>query len=211
MSIPAVAPNGFHEKLYPEMYDRFRRDVADHLMTILHDDGLYRHLVFRRAHTGMYWFEVVTWPSSLTIRGDMGTFVFARTSDMFGFFGTGDINPGYWAEKTPSYGQDRQIRAYDPDLFKRTVQTVADQWLETHPVNNRAAFQECLQRDVLEDAGDYHTDMEAALNFEWDDEQVFPEFYQYDMRNYTPQFLWCCLAIPYAIRHYRHAKEDHRG
>jgi hypothetical protein len=31
---------------YPKEADRFAKDTAEHAMTILHSDGLYRHLRF---------------------------------------------------------------------------------------------------------------------------------------------------------------------
>lgn len=82
----------------------FARDVSGHVLTVLHDDGVYRHLRCSNPESSGYWFEVVTWPGSLAIRGDMdGGYVFSRVTDMFEFFrrnGNNEgINPGYWAEK----------------------------------------------------------------------------------------------------------------
>src|SRR5580692_6155935 len=87
----------------------FQRDTANHEMTVLHDDGLYRHLRFmqvitdeltgKQSRSSFYWFDLVTWPGNLVINGDMETFAFARSDDMFGFFRGDRINPGYWAEK----------------------------------------------------------------------------------------------------------------
>jgi hypothetical protein len=85
---------------YPKEEARFIKDTAEHEMTILHNDGLYRHLRFKKPGTRFYWFDLITWPGYLTIAGDMGTFTFERTEDMLTFFrGAGDINPQYWSEK----------------------------------------------------------------------------------------------------------------
>ena len=89
--------------------ERFARETAKHRMTVLHDDGLYRHLRFTEMHlcndaewrttNGFYWFDLITWPGSLTINGDCGTYTFSRITDMFEFFRGYGINPQYWAEK----------------------------------------------------------------------------------------------------------------
>ena len=52
--------------------ERFAKDTATHAMTILRDDGLYRHLRFKRPNTSSYYFDIITWPGYLAITGDMG-------------------------------------------------------------------------------------------------------------------------------------------
>lgn len=206
MTIPATITNGFHEKLYPDMFKRFAKDVADHRMTVLHDDGLYRHLRFTRPGTGLYWFEITTWPGSLAIRGDMGSFMFSRLPDMFEFFGTGDINPGYWAEKTPNYGVDAAVRRYSPETFESTIKQLAKEFLDGRPGWEAVPFYQLLQEDVLEHSQAHHEAVEAADRFVWEGQAVFSNIFGSDFRDYTPQFLWCCLALPFAIRHYQHEK-----
>src|SRR5688500_14967297 len=101
--------------------ERFKKDTADHEMTVLHDDGLYRHLRFQSPARGTYWFDLITWPGSLTIRGDLGNaYTFSRELDMFPFFRsrTGGINPHYWAQKLDN--PDGAVR-YDEEIFKARV------------------------------------------------------------------------------------------
>jgi hypothetical protein len=115
---------------YPEIAERFARDTRWHKMTILHDDGLYRHLRCQSRKHGMYWFDIVTWPGSLAIRGDLNAaYVFSRTSDMFGLFRirTDGINPGYWSEKLPE-GR-RSVETYSPDLLRWNIrQALRDEY-----------------------------------------------------------------------------------
>jgi hypothetical protein len=96
---------------YEDTKKRFERETAKHEMTILHDDGQYRHLRFMQPKTGSscYWFDLITVPHALIFRGDGESFVFSRTEDMFEFFRSGiyrdgsiHINPDYWAEKLTS-------------------------------------------------------------------------------------------------------------
>ena len=82
---------------------RFLRDVRDHKMIIELDQGVHRSIRFGRPGSSAYHFRLNTWPGHLAISGDMGSYVFSRTADMFEFFRdsamTGRINPGYWHEK----------------------------------------------------------------------------------------------------------------
>lgn len=111
---------------YPEIAERFAMDTRWHKMTILHDDGLYRHLRFNRPGNSAYWFDLITVPGSLVFQGDGDSYVFRRLKDMFEFFRSGvwedgslHINPHYWAEKLTS---DRDsVMKYDQDLFERQV------------------------------------------------------------------------------------------
>lgn len=111
-----------------EMAERFARDTANHELTVVHDDGVYRHIKARSTKAGegwFCWFEVVTWPGALAIRGDCGSFQFARLDDMFEFFRLDgrEINPSYWAEKTPDGG--RSLKKYSEDALRERL----DDWL----------------------------------------------------------------------------------
>lgn len=99
--------------------ERFARDTAGHQMTVLHDDGLYRHLRFKAPDRSSYWFDLVTWPGSLAVRGDVDGFMFTRLPDMFEFFRGKRINPAYWAQKTEG-GRD-STKSYSEERFCQLV------------------------------------------------------------------------------------------
>jgi hypothetical protein len=102
---------------------RFARETAEHQMTVLHNDGLYRHLKFRNPKNSMYWFDLITVPGALIFQGDGDSFVFRRLTDMFEFFRgpVGEINPHYWSEKLTS--SDRgQVMKYDQELLRKLVE-----------------------------------------------------------------------------------------
>ena len=48
----------------------FAVNTAKHQLTILHNDGLYRHVRFGRPDTSLYRYELVTWPGHLSVGGD---------------------------------------------------------------------------------------------------------------------------------------------
>lgn len=111
---------------YSESAARFARDTAGHEMVVLHDEGLYRHLIFREPTHGFYWFELITTPQQLVFSGDGNSYVFRRNLDMFQFFRSGirrdgshHINPGYWSEKLTS-GREAAT-SYSEKLFQAEV------------------------------------------------------------------------------------------
>ncbi|MFI1580075.1 hypothetical protein [Embleya sp. NPDC020630] len=107
-----------------DIAERFKRETAEHEMTVLHDEGLYRHLRFAKPapEGSMFWWELVTWPGCLAVRGDMGgEWIFTRLPDMFRFFRSdgGEINPWYWSQKT-ELGRSA-CEVYDEAVFRQVV------------------------------------------------------------------------------------------
>jgi hypothetical protein len=120
---------------YTESAARFKRETASHEMTVLHEDGLYRHLLFEGTADspfGRYPFQLVTWPYNLVVKAGW-TFHFDidATPDMFDLFRrtalTGQINPGYWSEKVRA-GRN-EIEGHDPDLLKAEIASTLGQWM----------------------------------------------------------------------------------
>ncbi|MFF7147562.1 hypothetical protein ACFZAO_05745 [Streptomyces griseoaurantiacus] len=118
---------------YSDVAARFARDTADHHMTILHEDGLYRHLRFAAPDRGRIGpFELITWPYNLVVKsGWVFHFDIDATPDMFDLFRrtalTGQINPGYWSQKVRA-GRD-EVEGYDPELLKGEVASTIAQWM----------------------------------------------------------------------------------
>jgi hypothetical protein len=115
-----------HEERLPYGHIGPLRLVTDrpHEMTVLHDEGLYRHLRFKSPDASWHWFDLITWPGCLTVRGDFGDgYTFARVPDMFEFFRDSSwkrgINPTYWAEKLD--GGRAPAMTYSPEKFAQTV------------------------------------------------------------------------------------------
>ncbi len=101
------------------MKTRFLKEVKNHKMTILKDDGVYRHIRFKQKESSNCFFDLITYPGHLVISGDMGDYIFARNHDMFSFFSTKDnklnINLGYWTEKLKSistFGAENGIKEF---------------------------------------------------------------------------------------------------
>lgn len=108
-------------------------NFAAHALTVVCEDGLYRHWRCQAPGTYVYGFDVVTWPGYLCVCGDIGTWVFSRVRDMLEFFESdhGGINPQYWAEKL----QDGPHRARN----KRTLE--GPEWNDEYGVEVPAGAQ----------------------------------------------------------------------
>jgi hypothetical protein len=210
-----------YEVLIAESRERFIRDTAKHEMTVLHDDGLYRHLRFQQASgSSFYWFDLVTWPGCLVISGDMGAHHFSRTRDMFDFFGPKGarggfederwgINPHYWGEKLrgPRPGRDG-VRSYSHEAFQAHLYSWADDWAEYSRDGGMypSVLHEALDREVLAD-WTHSADEAIARLRDLEDElgapDLFGDAWEWDLREFDGAFLWNCWAIVWGIEQYR--------
>lgn len=188
--------------------EAFPKDVTDHTMTVLLDSGLHRHLRFSNPVSSTYWFELVTWPGHLAIAGDMGTYVFERTVDMFGFFKIGPVNLQYWAQKAQGAAD---LTAHSEPLVRRLVDEYVDEWApawaptEAQLKDLRAA----LDQAIDEGCGNTDLTYQVLDDFYWhtDDDQDdvefrFEDLSEWSMREYSYHFAWCCHAIAWGIGKY---------
>jgi len=193
-----------------DIAERFQRDTANHEMTVLHDDGLYRHLKFsnpERRWTS--WFEIVTWPGSLAIRGDVKDgYVFVRLADMFEFFRgpVGRINPDYWSEKVVASRDS--FMTYSQDLFNKQVAEDLKEAEADWPGVTKA-WDEKVNGDFAEYNTEYEHDASAALNsFEYLPEGHagepfrFQDSWEWQLKDFDWSYLWCCHAIVWGIAQY---------
>ena len=191
----------------------FLQDVAKHQMTIIRNDGVNRHIRFSKPDTTCMHFDLITWPGHLCYTGDMGTYVFTRLTDMFEFFRNDreynkkqgrqlSINRGYWSEKCIAADRDG-IEKYSPEKFKQRI---------NERLNDMEASAE-LRASVNEDVMSYADDGEvraydAATNFTDDNgNEVFPDFWEVDLKDYTHRFTWCCYALAWGIEQYDNTQQ----
>lgn len=192
-------------KYYPQharVEEQFVKNTAEHVLTVKHDDGVYRHLLFRSPKASYYWFELVTWPGALTISGDMGTFTFRREEDMFGFFGTkGAIDLRYWAEKEQG---SQEVEEYSAQFFEQQVRQAYAEWLEWEnpSVADATAASEAVEA-LLHGPEDIREAHDALYNFVGAGGFELTDTWEWELRDYTFRFVWCCLAIRWGIRQYR--------
>lgn len=198
--------------------ERFEEETANHEMTVLRDDGLYRHLRFSVPGTYVYGFDIVTWPGYLAITGDIGERMFTRIDDMFRFFEStaGGINPPYWGEKVRPGGV-RSVLEYSSSIYRSRVLEWLEQQTEElteedpedrHPDDLKTAeelkaavYDQLLSGEPPFDARDA---MERLVAFEHDRFRI-SEPYEWDLTEFDSHYLWQCHAIVWGIRQYRAA------
>ena len=188
-----------------DIAERFKRDTANHQMTVLHDDGLYRHLRFSTLAKGYseYWFDLITWPGCLAVRGDYGDgYTFSRLRDMFEFFrGTG-INPHYWSEKLD--GGRRSAKEYSEDAFRQVVCELfvnAVRYDDAPRGLGKAVRAEILDQDL----SDEREARDLLESFEYKGFE-FGETWEFSFQDFESQFLWACHAIVWGIAQYDAAR-----
>lgn len=194
---------------HPDAMRRFNRDVEEHQLEVLLDQGLYRHLRFKKPGTGMYYFDLITTPGQLTIRSDMGTYVFSRLTDMFEFFtGNGYVNADYWGEKLQAVDTNSGYREHSEDTFRSWV--IENFW------NRREYFEPAVAAEIWADIRDSifddYTDrtsksacMDALDAFRSHDFR-YHDTWDNDWTEFSYQYLWCCHAILAGIYAYNESK-----
>jgi len=210
--------------------ERFLRDVARHELIVIRDDGVNRHIRFKKPDSSDMFFDLITWPGHLCYTGDMGTYVFMRLTEMFEFFRTDraynqsrgrklGINLGYWADKLIAVDGNRhggKPKAFDEDKFKRVINEYRVQWMRDAKASNsldkegRRELWEAVEDEVigvLDDGGDRA--QYAAYDFHHTDPSdaqrrgwQFDDLFEHDFTEYTHSFLWCCYALAWGVEKY---------
>ena len=191
----------------------FAEFSKNHELTILHDDGLYRHLRIAEPGTGIYSWNIITWPGHLATSGDVADgYQFARLPDMFEFFRGRDINPQYWAEKMPHTLRE-QAQNYSDDVFRQYVLDYAAEWRENMLPAEQASFTAAITRDVLDDIGDDPDyNREIVENFKFESKShgytlLFSDTWEWDCRDWDYHFIITCQAVAKGISMYDRSKD----
>ena len=210
----AVAPKTFQQQIA----EKFARDTTEHTLTVLHDDGLYRHLRCAKPGTSIWFFEVVTWPGALVVRGDFGPArVFRRLDDMFAFFRSdaGRINPTYWSEKLDGGSRASAVEhsedvarsritecldEYEADTYPHLLDRYKQRVIPTKPTPPTRVRELVAEYD---EGGDFaYPDRARDLLRELEQLGVTADTWEWDLRDWDWTFLWACHAIVWAIGQY---------
>jgi hypothetical protein len=210
-------------------YERFLKDVSEHEMTVLQADGVYRHIRFANPKSFNMSFQITTVPGTLVYTGDMVSYTFQRIEDMFQLFRLGKvdderyrINPQYWAEKIVAKDRHAGVERFSETLFREAVSDAVEAFLESNPECDATRLREEVEEELLYDCG--FSTVEQALErvsrfvFHGPDEDdhslgfpfktrgrpldVFPDFYERPLEDFSYHYIWCCYAIVWAIEKY---------
>jgi hypothetical protein len=216
--------------------DRFLRDVAQHEMIVIRDEGVHRHIRFKKPDSNIQYFDLITWPGHLCYTGDMGTYVFQRLTDMFEFFRTDreynksrgrslGINLNYWTEKIIAVDGNRgggKVKEFDENKFKRVINDYRVGWMRNAKESGsldkagRRELWEAVNDEVLsllEDGGDRA--QYAAYDFCHDPRTnphrpygwTFTDLFENDLTEYTHSIIWCCYALAWGVAKYDATKQ----
>jgi hypothetical protein len=201
---------------YPESAARFARETRGHEMTVLHDQGLYRHLRFASPDGSGYRFDLVTWPNRMTFHGEVGTYTFSvwPTEDMFDLFRDSSIgdqpNFGYWNQKLVAWNEPAV--QFSNDLFDRQVAKELAKAEEFFPGVTAAwskqteGFLATCSTESEEEA------REALAAFEYLPEGQSGEAWRFrytaewNLDDYDWRYLWACRAGLWGAKQYDAAK-----
>lgn len=186
----------------------FLKDVAWHEMTILRDEGLYRHVRFSRPKSNVLQFDLITWPGHLAYCGDMGSFIFSRVEDMFRWFGRDwtKANFGYWGEKCLAVDKADGIRQWSKKIFNDSVR----QQIEGYFSENSEKIRLCLKKareDRIFSCENECEAHEAYSEFRFDGGNPLECMWESPCTESTYRFAWCCVAIPWGLNLYWKSKE----
>lgn len=196
--------------------ERFLKDVKDHSMKIIKDDGVHRHISFTNNGSNVYRFDLITWPGRLCIDGDCGTYVFARIPDMFEFFRTDrndlnynkdglSINPSYWGEKLQSIGRNAGYEEFDKNKFVLRVTEHFNDYIapKIEDADVKAEVWEAIEEEVISKADEGEDRAyDAVYSFDYEDMDFVYFFDSGGTESYTFNYIWCLYAIVWGIREY---------
>jgi len=200
-----------------QVKQQFEEDTSLHELSIIRDDGVYRHLRCAQPGTWCYGFDVVTWPGYLAIVGDAGDYLFSRLNDMFEFFGDGTkysdgINPHYWAQKLQGPGMGSVL---SEEYSHETFEAVMAEWVRQASLDDMeqeqlvypGLIQEALQRERIYEYTHSETEAREIIHELQREGIIHQDTWEWDLRDYRRDFLWCCWGIIWAIGQYQKQRE----
>lgn len=212
-------PENAEQRAIRRAREHFAAETGEHQMTVLLDrttEGeVYRHLRFARPGTGMWRFDLVTWPGHLAISGDLESFTFSRIPDMFDFFRGGRVNPGYWAEKVVSGKAkvDFVEEAYVAEVTQHLEWQRPEKWDTPEAHARFEALSKAVHDNLLGEDG--YTGLplcaeeahERVAEFEWtsgDGEHSFEftDTWEWDFSGFDHHYLVAIHAIQHGVNTY---------
>lgn len=196
-------------------YKTFLRDVQTHELTIVLDQGLYRHITLGRPGSGNYRFHITTWPGYLAISGDCGSYTFARLRDMFEFFrddaGQNRINEGYWSEKLQAVDRHGDREELDEEAYTDAIRAGLLRHIENENLalsQAKSLVQEARYESLFEPPSDHGAAIDQAMRFRCPvtDRYPFEDFYENRLTRCSYRLVWCMRAIVWGIKQYDQAK-----
>lgn len=196
------------KKQKAEAEERFAAEAEGAAMTVLKDDGVYRHLRIDLPRASWKWCEVATWPGVLVLRGGLGCWTFiVPEDDQMSLFRpdplTERVNPLYWEGKLAPGSMARVYSTWRAAAYIReAVAEVADDFpglagdvdsdlLDGSPRNDLST--EGGLRAALAAFEEMHGATYEGLRFPVE---------SWDLKRFDPWFVLSCVVLPWAVEQY---------
>lgn len=112
------------------------------------------------------------------------------------------INPGYWGEKILSISRFEGFEKFSEETFKDAVKNHFDYHFEDcEDEQKKTKCWEAIEDEVLPYVSNEYEAYEYTGNFEFEDFR-FEDFWEYSVKEYTAQYIWCLYAIVWGIQQY---------
>jgi hypothetical protein len=174
--------------------ERIVRDLAEHTITCLHSEGMYRHWRCQKPGSWNMGFDIITWPGSLCYTGDMGDYLFKRTEDMVTFMSRACRDYQYSAEKCVA--NDGRLKEWREERFREVLAERCKESEEFTVIRQGKRETENVfekTREIMDEYENYQSqhDAEKAMYESglWDGGDM-PSCMEY-----TFHFIWCLHAI----------------
>jgi len=174
---------------------------ANHVLVPRLNCGLFRSWRCQTPREGAYWFDVVTGPGWLMVRGDVGELIVQRCDDMIAWSRGSIESIDYFAEKVP---HEIETEEYDADVAREYLaEELSECEREILEATDDADCKAYRKRHTaiidLQECGyidEEHRFVQEAYDSDIFDGGDFPRF-----TNYTSSFLWCRECVKWLLAH----------
>ena len=193
--------------------ESFLDDVKDHVMTIEHEDGIYRTVRFGKPDKGLFHFKLTTWPGHLCFSGDMGCYVFSRLPDMFEFFTTSkndlEINSGYWHEKLVSISRFGGYSEFSEERFREVIRDYVTSHINHLGLRDAIDLWTEVRDSILHyGAENEYQARDLVAQFSHESGFEFGDFWEVTLTEKTYHAIWSLWAIRWGIMKYEANKNE---
>lgn len=141
----------------------------------------------------------------------MGDFSFSRIEDMFEFFRNDSvgINPSYWSQKLQSVDKYSNFREFSSEKFNEILKQEFNNWTFENAEDKETAWDE-LTMALLDRPESVESAIDLLCNYRCPfSNNEFVDGWDHDFTEYTYKYIFCCRAIPWAIKKYDDLKREY--
>lgn len=183
----------FEDEREKRIRDQAIRDTKDHGLKVLHETDAFRQYRYSQDNSSNCYFDVIFFPGSMLVQGDMGEFWWQRTANMEGWARGSIDSLSYFAEKvireidTKDYEREYAELWVDEEYERKVGYLLFEDSVKDSELSGELAALEEI-RDMLRGAADEGKEefyRRLYYDSDWCDGCDLP-----DLTVYTHHFLW---------------------